>query len=241
VEVVLGDRFTKRRRRYATWRHFVRVRNDKMLFLILDRLPARALLKRLDVTNKHLLDEALARGQGMYMALSHLGSHHLVINILMEQGYEKIAGVRDSKMGAAWRFVQHKHEQSRRPRVEYFYSNEFPRSIFERFRENYVVGSLIDVQKQRGGHLRTVEADIFGERRSFLTGPLRIAMRCGAPVVQTFVVSRPYFRYGLEFHGPLIDPARNADSREALSEAIRAYAANVEQFARRHPCHISRY
>lgn len=241
MEIVLGDQSTNRQRRHATWRHFVRVRNDKMLFLIFDLLPPRSLLKRFEVTNRHLLDHALARGRGMYMALSHLGSHHLVISILMQQGYDRIAGVRDAKMGAVWRFIQHKHEQKRRTKVEYFFSDAFPRSIYQRFQDNYVVGSLIDVQSDRGGHLRTLEADIFGHRRSFLTGPLRIAMRCGAPVAQVFVVSRPYFRYEVEFHGPLLDPAREQETPDTLARAVQSYAANVERFARRRPCHISRY
>jgi len=240
VAFVLGPDNSLPRRWHAGWRHFVRVRTDKMMYLIMDLLPAERLLKRLTVTNRHLLDESLRRGRGMYMALSHLGSHHLVISILMELGYEKIAGVRAGQMGAEWRFVQNKREQRGRSQVEYFVSGSFPRGIFRRLQDNYLVGSLIDVQGPRGEHLKTVEADIFGVRQRFLTGPLQIALRCRSPVVQTFVVSQPYFRYEVAFEGPLVDPEIEDESPDVLQKAVERYAANVERFARRYPCHISR-
>jgi len=241
VAFVLGPGARRWRRWYAGWRHFVRTRTDKMIYLILDLLQPQQLLERFTVRDRQLLDESLGRGRGMYMALSHLGSHHLVLSLLTALGYEKMAGVRDAKMGAAWRFVQHKHEQTGRYRVEYFFSSSFPRGIFRRLHENYLVGSLIDVQGNRGEHLKTIEAPIFGLRQEFLAGPLQIALRCGSPVVQTFVVSKPYFRYEVQFAGPLIDPDKEEESPEVLARAVREYAANVEGFARRYPCHISRY
>ena len=240
MERVLGRDAPRRRRRHATWRHFVRLRNDKMIFLILDRIPRDKVLERFTIINKHLLDDALAKGRGMYMAMSHLGSHHLVITILADQGY-KVAGVRDAKQGAVYRFIQEKYERKQRHRIEYFYSDSFPRNIYRRFQDNYVIGSAADVANARGAHLKTEQVEVFGERRAFLTGPLQIALRCGAPVVQAFVISQKNFRYVLEFQGPLIDPASDGESPEALSKAVQAYAANVERFARRHPCHISRY
>lgn len=240
MERVLGKDSPKRRRRHATWQHFVRVRNDKMIYLILDLLPRRKVAERFTIINKHLLDESLARGNGMYMAMSHLGSHHLVITFLADQGY-KVAGVRDPKSGAVHRFIQGKYERSKRHRVEYFYTDSFPRNIYRRFRDNFVVGSALDVNRMRRSYLKTVEVEVFGEKRAFLTGPLQIALRCGAPVVQAFVISRKNFRYVLEFRGPLIDPAETQESPELLAKAAQTYATNIEQFARRHPCHISRF
>ena len=225
-------------------RHFVRVRCDKLMFLIMDMLPRETLLERFEVKNRCVLDEALSRGRGMYMALSHLGSHHLVISLLIELGYTRIAGVRDAKMGAQWRFIQHKHEQKGRTRVEYFFSNSFPREIFRRFEKNYIIGSLIDAHTRRGDRVRTMEVEVFGERRAFLTGPFQIAMRCKAPIVQTFVLSKPNFRYEVQFGEPLVkadESCGGAAGDAALRRAVDVYAKGVEAFARRYPCHISRY
>lgn len=240
MERVLGKDVPRRRRRYAAWCHFVRVRNDKMMFLILDRLPPEKVLERFTIVNKHLLDEAQARGKGFYMAMSHMGSHHLVTSMLVAQGY-RVAGIRDSKVGAVWRFIQDKYEQQQRPRLEYFYADSFPRNIYRRFADNFVVASTADVSYTRREHLRTAEVEIFGEQRVILTGPMRIAVRCGAPVVQTFVISRKNFRYVMEFQTTLIDPTEEQVSPELLASAARVFAAGVERFARRYPCHISRY
>ena len=66
---------------------------------------------------------------------------------------------------------------------------------------------------------------------------MQIAVRCGAPVLQGFVISRKNFRYVLELHGPLIHPS---DATPSLDDAMKAYAANVERHARQHPCHVSK-
>lgn len=249
--------------RQAVRRHFVRLRCDKMFYLIMDRLPRKRLLRRLTIANRDVLDSALARGRGVYLALSHLGSLYVTIGILVEFGY-RVSGIRATKFGAVWRFVQTKLEQKNRPRIEYFYSNTFPRPIYRRLNDNYIVASLADVHVIKDGRQRTVEVDLFDERRAILAGPFQIAMRCGSPIVQAMVRAMPNFRYEIELM-PLVpdasavrtrdpstamaadlppradSPDTRALSSDALAETIRQYAANVERFGRRHPCHLSRY
>ncbi|NOS99657.1 MAG: hypothetical protein HOP29_03430 [Phycisphaerales bacterium] len=263
--------------RQAVRRHFIRLRCDKMFYLIMDRLPRKRLMRRLTIANRAVLDSALARGHGVYLALSHLGSLYVTIGILVEFGY-RVAGIRATKFGAVWRFVQTKLDQKDRPRIEYFYSNTFPRPIYRRLNDNYIVASLADVHVVKDGRQRTVEVDLFDERRSILAGPFQIAMRCGSPIVQAMVRALPNFRYEIELMPLLPDPsavrahdstvavaadqppradsptartpssddrAASSDDRPAssdlLADTVRRYAANVERFGRRYPCHLSRY
>jgi len=241
VARILGQGASRGAIRRACWRHFVRLRNDKMLFLIVDRMDDRRMSRRFKIINEHLLTEALQRGRGVYLAMCHLGSQHLIMHLFVNSGYA-MSGVRAAKVGAVWRFIQDKYRRSNRPSIEYFYAGAFPRNIFRRFRDNAVVASLIDVHAGRETHHKTIDAELFGERWPMLAGPLQIAMRCGAPVVQAFVVSLGNYHYRLELHGPLIDPSdHQEESAEVLSAAVKQYAAGVERFARAHPCHISRY
>src|SRR5262245_43229728 len=47
LQQIFPDGLTKRQRRLFTWRYFCRIRCDKMLYLILDRVPRDKLLNRI--------------------------------------------------------------------------------------------------------------------------------------------------------------------------------------------------
>jgi len=81
---------------------------------------------------------------------------------------------------------------------------------------------------------------IFGQHRDFLTGPVQIALRCGAPILQGFVISRRNFYFRLVIRGPLVDPAAGRDDFETVAAALQRYADNIEEHVREYPCHISK-
>jgi len=234
LRLTIGPDLPASERRLQIWRHFVRC--DKLFYLVIDHIPAAELHDRFEIVNRHLIDDAVAAGRGAYVAMSHTGAHHVVAMLLVQLGY-KVAVGRDENVGAMRRFMQQKHAGKNRNQAEYFYSTTYPRVIYRYLQNNYLVGSAIDVARVRSEHLRTVETEMFGERRSFLTGPMQIAVRCGAPVLQGFVISRNNFHYTLELQGPLIRPG---DTEHSLPDAITSYAANVERLIRQYPCHISR-
>lgn len=234
---ILGD-FSPRQRRQHTRNHFIRTRCDKLFYLVFDRLSREEAVKRFEIVNQPLIDNALANGGGVYVALSHLGAHHVAGQLMVALGY-KVAGVRDAREGALRRFVQDKYARRNKDRVRYFFTDTYPREIYRCFEDNFVVGSAIDVSRVRGEHQRAVQATIWNEKRPVLVGPMRIALRCGAPVLQGLIVSKPKFRYQFEVR-LLVDANADGKSGEALEKAVQTYAANVEAFGREHPCHVSR-
>lgn len=236
LDRTMGADLPASQRRIHTWRHFVRKRCDKLFYLIFDHLPDATLRDRFEIVNRHLIDDGMARGKGAYVAMSHMGAHHIVAMLLVQLGY-KVAVGRDENVGALRLFMQRKHTHKNRNQASYFYSTTYPRVIYRYFQENYLVGSALDVARVRADHLKTIEVTVFGEKRAFLTGPMQIAARCGAPVLQGFVISQKNFRYVLELHGPLIHPS---DAAPSLDAAMKAYAANMERHARQHPCHVSK-
>lgn len=227
--------------RRMTWRQFTRIRCDKLFYVILDKLPREKILNRIRFHGKEIVDAALSRGHGTYIMISHHGTHHVSGLLLALLGY-RVAGVRDRNEGALRRYVQEKYAQTF-PEARAFrvlYADSFPRELFRCFEEGFILGSSPDIDHDRGSHLKTTPVEIFGQKRAFLSGPVRIALRCGAPVLQGFVISRKNFYFRLVVSGPLVDPAVSKDDAETLAATMQRYADNIEAFVREYPCHISK-
>jgi len=240
---VFPDGLSGARQKKIILNYFRRTRCDKLLYLIFDRLPREKILRRIKFHGRRHLDAALACGSGVSVLLSHHGSHHVAALLMALLGY-KCAGVRDRNEGALRLFVQQKYAETfpEFADVRVLYADSFPREIFRCFRENRVVGSALDVNRDRGGNLKTRPVRIFGESRAFLSGPLQIPIRCGAVIVQGFVVSRPNFYFRLIVTPPLFDPAAEstAESGAQIDEIMQKYANGIEAHVREHPDHLSR-
>ncbi len=236
-ELSRDPRFLRR----ACLRHFTRTRCDKLLYLIFDKLPREKILNRIRFHDRKLLDDMVSRNKGVYVALSHYGSHHVLGLLTALMGY-KAAGVRDKNEGALRRYVQQKYEETfpeiRDIRV--FFADTYPRDLYRCFQEGYILATALDVGRDRGAHLRTATVRMFGQEREFLTGTMQIALRCGAPIMQGFVVSRRNFYFRLILLGPLVDPATAQDNAETLQMVMQRYADNIADHIRHYPCHISK-
>ncbi|GMV98158.1 MAG: lysophospholipid acyltransferase family protein [Phycisphaerae bacterium] len=227
--------------RSACLRHFMRLRCDKLLYLIFDKLPREKILRRVKFHNREILDAALARNKGVYVCMSHNGSHHVLILLMALLGY-RVAGVRDRNEGALRRYVQERYEETfpEMRGIRMFFADTYPRALYRCFEEGYILGTALDVGRDRGAHLKTATVQMFGEEKRFLTGTMQIALRCGAPILQGFVVSRKNFYFRLIVKEPLVDPDQEADEPAILQQAMQKYADNIAEHVARYPCHISK-
>jgi len=239
LESLFKDEHPASWRRQAARRYFMRVRCDKMFYTIMDRIPRRKLMNRIKMHGREHLDAALAGKRGVYVALCHFGAHYVAGLLTALLGY-RVSGVRDPKESHVRRYIQNKYRETfpEVAEMKVFHATSFPREIFRQFKENKLVASLLDVDRSRGDNTRTFPVRFFGETREFLIGPLQIAIRCGAPVVQGFIESRKNFYYGLIVMPPLLEPGKIADDDEAVAETMQRYADGVERFARQHPDHL---
>ncbi|MFH0982910.1 MAG: hypothetical protein V2A79_15415 [Planctomycetota bacterium] len=238
---VFGAEFPPAVRRRVTRAHFQTTRCDKIFYLALDLLPREQVLKRFHIDNHELMDEGLARGHGVYVALSHHGAHHVAGLCLALLGY-RVAGVRDRKEGAIRRFIQQKYDRKypELHKLHIIFSDAYPREIYRCFENNYTLGSALDVHRPREPHQKAAPITIFGEQRLFLTGTLQIALRCRATVLQGFILSEPGFHYRFQLLGPLVEPDRSGDTPQLLADVLQTYAENIALYARRYPSHITR-
>lgn len=227
--------------RGACRQHFMRTRCDKLFYLIFDKLPREKILKRVKFHDRHIFDEAIGRNKGVYVCVSHHGSHHVLILLMALMGY-KVAGVRDRNEGPLRRYVQQKYDETfpEFRSIKMFFADTYPRDLYRCFAEGRILGSALDVGRNRGAHLRTATVELFGRKREFLTGTLQIALRCGAPIIQGFVVSRKNFYFHLVPKGPLVDPDTATDTPEVLQTAMQRYADNIAEHVQKHPDHLSK-
>ncbi len=243
LDAVFPEGVSRSRQNRIIRRYFCRTRCDKLFYLIFDRLPKHKILRRIRFHGREHLDQALARGNGVYVLLSHNGSHHVAGLLMALLGY-RCAGIRDRNEGASRLYVQDMYAETfpeiRSIRV--LYADSFPRDIYRCFQENRVVGSALDIGRIRGLSLKTCPVRIFGEQREFLTGTLQIALRCRATILQAFVVSRPGFYFRLIAQPPLFVPgeASGRDDPGLVGELMQKYADGIEAHVRKHPDHLSR-
>lgn len=243
---IFPEGLSRRREAQIIRSYFRRTRCDKLLYLIFDRLPREKILRRIRFHGKEHLDAALARGKGVFVMLSHNGSHHVAGLLMALQGY-KCAGVRDRNEGPLRVYIQQKYAESfpEFAAIRVLYADSFPRDIYRCFNENRVLGAALDVGRIRGLTLKTCPVTMYGEQREFLTGTLQIALRCGASIVQGFVASRPNFYFRLIANPPLFMPEGDAkpselESPERVAAIMQQYADGIAEHVREYPDHISR-
>lgn len=233
---VLGRHLSSAERRHWTRDHFVKTRCDKLFYLVLHRIPRERAAALLTIKNEPALQAAFARHRGVYAATFHHGALHVVAMLLSLKGY-KVVGVRDRNESGLRRFMQRKLDLKypELDRARIVFSSAFPREIYRSLQDGWMVGSSMDVSRVRAPHQRTEDVTIFGETRSFISGPLRIALRCGATIFQTVIHLDAGFRYRIEFIGPLVDPDTDHDEDSTITALMRTYAANVEHHVRATP------
>jgi lauroyl/myristoyl acyltransferase len=242
LESIYGpDGLTPARVRRLTREWFVRLRCDKLFYLIFDFIPKEKMLSRIEFVGQHHIDDGLARGRGVYAAMPHAGTHHVAAVLMAIQGY-KVAGVRDRKEGALRLHMQEVFAE-RYPEVaaiRIFFADEYPRDLFRCFQENYVLGTALDVDRERAPHLKRQKVRVFGQEREWLTGTLQIALRCKATIVPGFWVSLPNYHFQLIAHEPLVNPDTARDEPQTVAEAMQRYAELIEAHVRAHPDHLSK-
>ncbi len=238
---LLGSAYDHASARHACRSYFTRVRCDKVYYLIFDLLPQHQIMERIHTSGREQLDHSLARNKGAYYALCHLGAQHVAGLIMSFMGYQ-VAGVRDPNESALRKYIQKKYENrfAELRATKILHTNTLPRDIYRCFKDNYLVGSALDVKSIKFPHLKTAQVTLFGETHQFLTGTVQIAIRCKAAIHQGFVISHPGFRYELTGTAPLVDPESAEDTPETVQHIMQAYASNIEQFVRAHPDHLSR-
>ncbi len=221
-------------------KYFTRIRCDKMLYTIIDKIEREELLKRFKIEGKEHIDESIKRGKGTFLMFSHQGSHHLAGILLILSGYH-IVGLRDPNESPLRIYVQkqfEKHFPEFRD-LQITPNDSFARTFFHAFKQNKIVAAAMDTWRQRE-NTRTVTVKVFGQKREFLSGMTNIALRSHSAILVGFVLSDPKFHYRVIFHPWLNNPDKDTDSLETVKNVMQKYANLIEQHVKKYPDHISK-
>lgn len=243
VQEVMGLRLSKRQALNMSRRFVQRLRCDKLIYLVFDRVSDEAIRQRVELVGAGPLDAALATGRGVHVLASHHGPQHVAALLLARLGY-RVMAIRDRNQGASRRYIQERFARTlpESRDCRFVFADQYPMMFFRAFRGPTMVCAALDVSRMRGDRQRSVAVKLFGHQREFLCGTVHIAMRSDAPIFQIFVTCLPFYRYRIEFAGPLWTPGeQRTDNGPAVAEVMQRYATGIEDYVRRYPCHMSKF
>jgi lauroyl/myristoyl acyltransferase len=217
-----------------------RIRCDKMIYTIMDRINRQALLDRFTIEGQEYMDQAIKHGKGTFFMFSHQGSHHLGGILLTLSGYP-IIGLRDPNESPLRIYIQEQYEKSfpEFRDLQIMPSDSFARSFFKAFRENKIVAAAMDIWRDRG-NVRTVKVKFFGQEREIMSGMTHIALKSQAAILVGFVLSMPNYNFKVIFQPWLNDPQTDTESEETIVRVMQEYAGIIENHVKKYPDHISK-
>ena len=188
------------------------------------------------------IDQALEKGNGVIIGLSHFGSWKMVIPALAYKGY-KVHQVGldpryfiDKERPAHHNIImemEHKSEQSLP--VHFIYIGKFLRSIFRALENNEVV--IISLDGFMGS--QKMEMPFFSRSLTLSTGPLMIAKKSKAPLLPVFPVRQKDNRHKVIVHEEI--PIHiDEDKHQTMKNSLGCYIELLEQYVNKYPSHYGR-
>jgi lauroyl/myristoyl acyltransferase len=175
------------------------------------------------------LDDALAAGRGVILALPHLGGWEWAGRWIAEQGLPITVVVEPLEPAELFDWFVAFRKSLGMTVVPV--GPEAGRAVLRALQQNEVVCLLCDRDIQRGG----VEVEFFGERTTLPAGPATLALRTGAPILPCAV----YFTAGRESHHGVVRPAvptgRSGSLRDDVVRITQALAHELEILIRAAP------
>jgi phosphatidylinositol dimannoside acyltransferase len=191
-------------------------------FLLMGSLTKEDLILRTDVDGLEHLDEALARGRGVLIALPHMGSWDNTGSYGGARGYPIMAvtgrfpgSLNDAVIQTRQRYGLAVLEVGR-PAV---------REIIQALSANGLVGLVCDQEEGPG-----VEVSFFGRTAVVPSGPAAIALKTGAALMPAYQYMTPSGRHHIHIEAALAEI--EGETKESLMQRI---VHRFEAFIREHP------
>jgi lauroyl/myristoyl acyltransferase len=196
--------------------------------LRLPSLDVRTLEAGFRAEGFHHIDEGLARGKGVILALPHLGGWEFAGFWLTTHGYRTTVVVEAIEPPELFDWFRSFREALGMTVVAL--GPEAGPAVLAALRANEIVCLLSDRDLVGGG----IEVDFFGERTTLPGGPVTLALRTGAPVLPTAVYFEPHGGH-LGLVGAPLPLDRHGTLREDVARHTQALATALEGLIRRAP------
>lgn len=199
--------------------------------LTLAGTTAEALRERTEIVGREHLDAALASSpaKGIIAMTAHLGNWEMFAALMRAYGYQLTVVARGRENPFLDRFALRLRSEWD---VELLKRGEAARGALRALRAGKILALPLDQNCNRNeGEF----VPFFGKPACTRSGPARIAMRTGAPIVPAFIERIDEgARHRVHIGRPL-ELVRSADSDEALRENLRRINRAIEGAVRRFP------
>ncbi|MBL9080126.1 MAG: lipid A biosynthesis acyltransferase [Planctomycetes bacterium] len=217
---------------WAVWRHlrtFAQVTLDRA-FLLTGKTNSLVFTR----TGLELLEQQQASGKGAVLIGAHLGSYEA----MRAGGRHDDLRIRIVGYFANARMINElMYELNPSWQTQVIHLGDDPVQVMANVQDAVERGEFVAMMADRTGlNDRLVDAQFFGERASFNSGPFLLASILGCPVYLVFGVYRAPNRYELHcerFADRVVVPRKDRDG--ALRRWAQAYADRIEHHARQAP------
>ena len=218
--------------------------NRKDLFEIwsFPRLSEKRITKFAYIEGREHLDNALKKGKGALIAVSHFGSWKMVIAALgyakykvNQIGIDPRGFIDENRPNHHNVIMQIEHRCDQSLPVNFIYIGKFLREAYRALARNEVVINSMD------GFLgaKCVEVPFLKGVSRLSLGPLVMAARSSAAFLPTFAVRQADNRYKITIHEE-IKVDKDIPEEEAVKKALDDYTNIFEDYVSRYPSHYCR-
>ena len=195
--------------------------------LQLGRLPAAALLQRIEVSGYEHLRQAHAAGRGVLIVSGHIGNLDVVGQVLALRGHRALVPVEHLRPPRLFRYVSALRARYGLTLVP---AEAALRPALRTLRQGGIVTLINDWDRQGSG----VPVRFFGRETRLPVAPAVLHLRTGAPIVPCYVHRRPGGRYAAWAEQPIHVPATGGAEQRILA-IMQSVAASLEAAIRRDP------
>ena len=168
-----------------------------------------------EITGREHFDEGLQAGNGVVLALPHLGNWDTAAVWLLAQGVPFTTVAERLKPEALFdRFVAFREGLG----MEVLALTGGERPPFDVLAERLEAGGVLALLSDRDLTPRGIEVQLFGARTRLPAGPAALALRTGAALVPTTLSFRPD-GWAIRFH-PAVQPSDAAQMTQDLADAF---------------------
>lgn len=170
--------------------------------------------KHFEIRGTGYLDQALGKGQGVVLAISHLGSwEYLAFLFFLRREYVATAVAKTLKNTYVSHWIQRLRRKTALRAVDKMGS---ARTVLDELRQNHLVLVLIDQWASSEG----LWVDFLGEPTSTTSLPARLAKTTGCAIVPGYCFRRGPGQYEIEIHEEISLPIESKDWECDVTQAL---------------------
>jgi len=205
-----------------TYQHFGRILSE---FVRQDRLTPEKLNSLVTTENRELLDQALAKNNGVVMLLGHFGNWELFGRWLGDQDYPMVALHRPQNNPLVDEYINSKRLSGRLRLISIFESTGA-------FIDELEQGNLLMMLADQDARKRGVFVNFFDIPSSTPRGAAVFAYRQKAPIILAFPVMKPDNTYHFIFEE--LNPSEMGSS-QAIRHILQQYMYRLQFHVSQHP------